>query len=221
MHINDFELVIFDMDGLMFDTEKVSFLSFTKAVKSYGHDLDEATFRKTIASNIRKVKEIYLKRFGDSFPFDEMLERKFACAAEHIQHNGVPIKPGLYELLDFLCAHKVKKAVATSSNRAVAINLLTMAKVLDKFDYILCGDEIERSKPYPDIFLRVADKMKCHTDKCLVLEDAAMGVLAAHRAGMKAIMVPDLVAPDEETKTIASYIADSLHEVKALLEKTR
>lgn len=216
--MNDFELVIFDMDGLMFDTETVSFLSFTKAVKSYGHELDEATFRKTIAANIKKVREIYLERFGNGFPFDDMLERKFAYAAEYIQQNGVPVKPGLYELLDFLCLRKIKKAVATSSNRAVAMNLLTMAKVAEQFDYILCGDEIEKSKPDPDIFLRAADKLQRRTDQCLVLEDAAMGVLAAHRAGMKTVMIPDLVAPDEETLKIADYVMDSLYDVKAFLE---
>lgn len=218
MSLGDLELVIFDMDGLMFDTERVSFISFTKAIKEYGHDLDEATFRKTIASNIKKVREIYLEKYGDSFPFDAMLERKFACAAEYIQENGVPVKPGLYNLLDFLCQYKIKKAVATSSNRSVAMNLLTKAKVADKFEYILCGDEIERSKPNPDIFLRIADKLQCHPDKCLVLEDAKMGVWAAHRAGMRAIMIPDLVAPDEETLKIVSYVMASLNDVKDFLE---
>lgn len=218
MRIDHLKLVIFDMDGLMFDTETVSFLSFTKAIKSYGFDLDEATFRKTIAANIKRVEQIYVEKFGNAFPFEEMLQKKFTYAADHIQENGVPIKAGLYELLDFLHAHGVKKAVATSSNRTVALNLLAMAKISDKFEYVLCGDEIERSKPHPDIFLRVAEKLCCHPDQCLVLEDAAMGVLAAHRAGMKAIMVPDLVTPDEDTLNIVFKVMDSLHDVKHFLE---
>lgn len=214
MDLNKIDLVIFDMDGLIFDTERVSQISFTKAVKECGYELDEVTFKKTIAANIQKVRQIYLERFGEGFPFEEVLERKFAYADEYIQQNGVPIKPGLYELLDFLCARKVKKAVATSSNRAVAMNLLRMANIADRFDAILCGDEIKHSKPHPDIFLRVADKLQCQPDRCLVLEDAAMGILAAHRAGMKSIMIPDLVSPDAKTLKITCKVLPSLEDVK-------
>jgi HAD superfamily hydrolase (TIGR01509 family) len=211
------ELVIFDMDGLMFDTEKVSCRSFTEAMKFHGYDLDEATFRKTLGCNLQKAKKIYQERFGEDLPFEAVIQKKFAYSDHYIQEKGVPIKEGLYELLDFLCEHKIKKAVATSSNREVALNLLKMAGIDHKFEYVLCGDEIEHSKPDPGIFLRVAEKLNCHADRCIVLEDSEMGILAAHRAGMRAIMIPDMVKANKETKKLLFKEMKSLLEVKQYL----
>jgi HAD superfamily hydrolase (TIGR01509 family) len=216
---NKLDLVIFDMDGLMFDTEQVSYLSFTEATKCYGYDLDEATFQKTLGANLPKVKTIYQERFGNDFPFDVVIQKKFACAADYIQRKGVPIKEGLYELLDYLCEHKIKKAVATSSSREVTLRLLNMAGIDHKFEYVLCGDEVEKSKPDPEIFLKVAEKLHCHTERCLVLEDSEMGILAAYRAGMKAIMVPDMVKASEETKKILFKECKSLLEVKQYISE--
>jgi len=210
----ELELVIFDMDGLMFDTERVSYLSFTEAVKFNGYDLDEETFRKTLGANLKKVEKIYRERFGENFPFEAVIQKKFSCAADYIQEKGVPIKEGLYELLDFLCEHKIKKAVATSSNREVTLTLLKMAGIDHKFEYVLCGDEIKKSKPDPGIFLRVAEKLNCHADRCIVLEDSEIGILAAHRAGMRAIMIPDMVKANEETKKIIFKEMKNLLEVK-------
>ena len=208
------ELVIFDMDGLMFDTERVSYLSFIEATKCNGYDLDEATFRKTLGANLQMVEKIYQQRFGQNFPFEKVIQKKFACAASYIQKKGVPIKEGLYELLDFLCKYNIKKAVATSSNREVTLTLLKMAGIDHKFEYVLCGDEIEKSKPDPAIFLRVAEKLNCHADRCIVLEDSEMGILAAHRAGMRAIMIPDMVQSTDEIKKILFKEMKNLLEVK-------
>ena len=205
-------LVIFDMDGLMFDTEKVSFQSFMKSCEFYGYALDEVTFRRTIGVNLIRVKEIYQQRFGKAFPFDMVLAKKLEFAAQYIEENGVPIKEGLYELLDFLTKHKIKKAVATSSNRKTALHLLEMANVFKSFDDALYGDEIKKSKPEPDIFLTVAKKMNCQPENCIVLEDSPLGVLAGYRAGMKVIMIPDLLQPDKDTKKLL------FKEMKTLLE---
>lgn len=215
----ELELVIFDMDGLMFDTERVSYLSFTEAAKSYGYDLDEATFQKTLGANLPKVKTIYQERFGNDFPFDAVIQKKFAWAADYIQRKGVPIKEGLHELLEYLCERKLKKAVATSSNREVALQLLKMAGIDHKFEYVLCGDEVEKSKPDPGIFLKVAEKLHCHAERCLVLEDSEMGILAAYRARMRAILVPDMVNASEATKKILFKECKSLLEVKQYISE--
>ena len=216
--ITNIQLVIFDMDGLMFDTEKVSFLSFKKAIALYGFALDTVTFNKTIGINIKKVKEVYLEKFGKDLPFDEMLEHKFTFAAEYIHRNGVPIKQGLYELVNFLTSKRIKTAVATSSNRIVAMDLLNMAGLSKKFDYILCGDEIKHSKPNPEIFLKTANMLNCDPHKCLVLEDSEKGIAAASRAEMIAIMIPDLIAPNEVVIQKAFKIMSSLSDVKQYLE---
>lgn len=130
----------------------------------------------------------------------------------------VPVKPGLHELLDFLRARKIKIAVATSSNRDTTLHLLTSAKVKDYFDAILCGDEIVKSKPDPEIFLKAAEKLQCLPSHCIVLEDSSNGVLAAHHAGMKVIMIPDLVEPTPETLCYVFKQMYTLSEVKNYLE---
>jgi HAD superfamily hydrolase (TIGR01509 family) len=216
-NVKELELVIFDMDGLMFDTEKVSYLSFIEAIKLNGYELDEVTFRKTLGANLQEVKKIYQERFGEDFPFEAVIQKKFTYASDYIEENGVPIKEGLYELLDFLCKYEIKKAVATSSNREVAFKLLEMTGIDHKFEYVLCGDEIEKSKPDPGIFLRVAEKLNCHVERCIVLEDSEMGVLAAHRAGMRAIMIPDMVKSNEKIKKILFKEMKSLLDVKQYL----
>jgi beta-phosphoglucomutase-like phosphatase (HAD superfamily) len=104
--------------------------------------------------------------------------------------------------------------VATSSNREVAFKLLKMAGIDHKFEYVLCGDEVEKSKPDPGIFLRVAEKLNCHAERCIVLEDSEMGILAAYRAGMRAIMIPDMVKSNEGTKKILFKEMKSLLDVK-------
>jgi len=213
-------LVIFDMDGLMFDTERVSFQSFMKSCEFYGYALDEITFRRTIGVNLIRVKEIYQQRFGKEFPFDMVLAKKLEFAAQYIEENGVPIKEGLYELLDFLAKHQIKKAVATSSNRKTAKHLLALANVLKRFDYALYGDELKKSKPEPDIFLAVAKKMNCLAENCIVLEDSPLGVLAGYRAGMKVIMVPDLLQPDEDTQKLVFKEMKTLLEVKKYFSDT-
>jgi beta-phosphoglucomutase-like phosphatase (HAD superfamily) len=139
-----FELIIFDMDGLMFDTEKISFASWKDAAALYGYQIDDEIFRKTIGANLISTKDIYLKHFGSGFPIEEIISERVRISEEIIELNGVPIKKGLYDLLDYLSQSNIKKAVATSTSRKRALNLLKLAGIDSCFDYVLCGDEIEK-----------------------------------------------------------------------------
>lgn len=214
-----FELIIFDMDGLMFDTEKISYISWRDAAARYGYQIDDEIFRKTIGANLTSTKDINFKYFGNSFPIEEILSERVRIAEEIIELNGVPIKKGLYDLLYYLSQSNIKKAVATSTSRKRALNLLKLAGIDSYFDYILCGDEIEKSKPDPEIFLKVSDKLGCSPQKCLVLEDSEAGIEAAYKAGMFPIMIPDMKEPNELTKTLIFKRMDNLLDVKYFLEE--
>lgn len=214
-----FELIIFDMDGLMFDTEKISFISWRDAAARYGYQIDDNIFRKTIGANLISTKDIYIKHFGISFPIEEIISERVRISEELIKLKGLPIKKGLYELLDYLSQSNIKKAVATSTSRNRALNLLKLAGIDNNFDYVLCGDEIEKSKPDPEIFLKVSDKLGCSPNKCLVLEDSEAGIEAAHKAGMFPIMIPDIKEPNELTKTLIFKKMDNLLDVKCFLEE--
>lgn len=213
------ELIIFDMDGLMFDTEKISFISWKKAAQNYGYEIDEEVFKKTIGSNLTRTMEIYLAHFGDMFPIDAIRDERFKMAESLINQNGVPVKRGLYELLDYLKVTDIKMAVATSTSRQRAITLLKMAGIDRCFDYVLCGDEIEHCKPHPEIFLKVSERLGCLPERCMVLEDSEAGILAAYRAGMLPIMIPDMKEPEEEVMKLIYKQLDNLNEVKTVIEE--
>jgi HAD superfamily hydrolase (TIGR01509 family) len=214
-----FELIIFDMDGLMFDTEKISFVSWRDAAARYGYQINDEIFRKTIGTNLINTKNIYLKHFGNSFPIEEIISERVKITEEIIRLNGVPIKKGLYDLLNYLSQNNIKKAVATSTSRNRALNLLKLTSVDSHFDYVLCGDEIEKSKPDPEIFLKVADKLGCSPNQCLILEDSEAGIEAAYKAGMFPIMIPDMKEPNELIQKLIFKKMDSLLDVKYFLKE--
>ncbi len=215
----EIELIIFDMDGLMFDTEKISYIAWNEAANKYNYKISRDLFEKTVGTNLTKTKEIYLEHFGESFPFDLIRNERVKISDEFIKANGVPIKEGLYELIQYLNKSKIKKAIATSTSRRRASNLLSLVQIDGFFDYILCGDEIKNSKPNPEIFLKVADKLKCNPNKCLVLEDSELGVIAAYQAGMIPIIVPDLKEPSKEIQSFIFSRMDNLLDVKSFLQE--
>ncbi|MDP4091462.1 MAG: HAD family phosphatase [Bacillota bacterium] len=213
------ELIIFDMDGLMFDTEKISFISWRDAAAKYNYTINNEIFIKTIGANLARTKEIYLSDFGDSFPFEKVFTERIRIAEKIIQLEGVPVKKGLYELLDYLKQSNIKRAVATSTSRSRALSLLRTAGVDKFFDYILCGDEIEKSKPDPEIFLKTAHKFGCPAERCLVLEDSEAGIMAAASAGMLPVMIPDMKEPTDLIEAMTFRRMDSLLDAKYFLEE--
>ena len=188
------------MDGLMFDTERIAFMAWRTAASQYGFEITEQIFKETLGVNIVLTGEIFMKYFGESFPIDIIKKERFKIAEDYVNLNGVTVKNGLYELLDYLKISNIKMAVATSTGRARAMRLLKMAGIDMNFNYVICGDEIINSKPDPEIFLKVAEKLGCTENRCLVLEDSEAGIMAAHKAGMLPVMIPDMKEPSEEVK---------------------
>lgn len=215
----EIELIIFDMDGLMFDTEKISYIGWKEAAQKYDYKIDKDLFEKTVGANLTKTKEIYLNYFGNNFPFDLIKDERIKVSDNIIKTNGVPVKKGLYDLITYLNQSNIKKAVATSTSRSRALNLMKLVKINNFFDYILCGDEIKNSKPNPEIFLKVADKLKCSPDNCLVLEDSETGIVAAYQAGMIPIMIPDMKEPSKEIQNFIFRRMDNLLDVKSFVEE--
>lgn len=207
------ELVIFDMDGLMFDTERISYRSWKESAAKFGYDVTMELFKMTLGTNLETTKSIYIKHFGNDCPIDIIAKKRFAISEELIEAEGVPVKYGLSDLIGYLNSSNLKKAVATSTSKERANKLISMAGISSHFDYIICGDEIEKSKPEPEIFLKVAKRLGCLPEKCLVLEDSQVGILAAFRAGMKPVMVPDIVEPSEEIRKIIFKEVTNLFDV--------
>lgn len=212
------ELVIFDMDGLMFDTERVSREAWKIAGNKVNIAVDDELFYQFLGTNSNHITNILINKFGENSPYKELISERNIIADELIDMNGLGVKKGLKELLTYLKNNNIKMAVATSTSRERALKLLTLGEVVNDFDYIICGDQVTKSKPDPEIFLKAAEKLNVIPENCIVLEDSRFGVYAAKNAGMHPIMVPDLLAPDEELLSMIYKQATNLEEVIELLK---
>ena len=210
--------VIFDMDGILIDTERISFNAFKEVLKGYNYEMSEEFYLTMIGRNVKSIKEVMLSEYGSSFPFDEIYEKKVKIAVETIDRDGVIIKPGVHELVDYLKDNNYRIAVATSTRKERAHYLLEQIGIKDKVDYIICGDQVVNSKPDPEIFLKAAKGIGIEPQNCMVIEDSDAGILAASRAGMTGINVPDMKKPDENMKKLAFKICSSLLDVKTYME---
>ncbi|MGG7142852.1 HAD family hydrolase [Clostridium nigeriense] len=211
------KLVIFDMDGLIFDTEKLSYASWAEAAKNFNFDFELKLFHKMLGTNHESIRNLLISELGDKIDVDEYIKEKRRINLAMLE-NGAEKKPGLDDLLKYLEEKNIKKAVATSSNREVALNLLEKASILHYFNYVLCGDEVKKSKPDPEVFLNVAKKLDVNPRNCIVLEDSEAGTIAASRGRMKAIIIPDLKEPDKEIEELAYKRLNNLKEVINVIE---
>jgi HAD superfamily hydrolase (TIGR01509 family) len=210
--------VIFDMDGLMFDTEKLAFDGWKEVGRKAGYNMKDEIILASVGRTKVDTGKIMKQHFGEGFPYDELREKKLEYSRNYIKCNGIPIKPGLLKLLDYLNEKEIKTAVATSTERYRAEENIKSCNLMNRFNCIVCGDEVERGKPEPDIFLLAAKKLGCQPAECIVLEDSENGIKAAYMAGMKRIMIPDLIMPTTEIRKLTQQIFESLEHVIVYIE---
>lgn len=202
--------VLFDMDGLMFDTEKLAIETWYPAARQFGYEVTEEMLIAAIGINAEAGRKLFEGYFGPDFPFYEIRKVRLDLGEEWVRTRGVPVKKGLSELLGYLEEQGIKKALATSSEPKRAQFYLRSAGIEDRFDAAAYGTEVTRSKPDPEIFLLAASKLQAPPSECMVLEDSYNGIRAAHAAGMHPVMIPDLIAPDDEMRRLAEAIFPSL-----------
>ena len=181
---------------------------------------DNKIFEETIGLTGGRTGELYEKYYGNRFPYKKIVKEVGEVLNNMIEADGVPVKDGLYDLLDCLEEMKIKKALATSTARKRAEMLLGKAKVINRFDCIVCGDEVGKGKPDPEIFLKTAEKSLAAPGSCAVLEDSENGITAACRAGMMPLMVPDIKEPRAEVAAMAFKIFRNLDEVRMFFKQS-
>lgn len=214
-----FSAVIFDMDGLMFDTERIAQRAWVRAAADFGYEYPDHVFQGVIGRARPDVERYSLEAFGADFPFEAVYHAKGRYMQDILEREGMPLKAGLLDLLDWLAARSIAVAVASSSPRAVVLRNLVLAGLsAERFGALVGGDEVRNGKPAPDIFLEVTRRLGLMPEGCLVLEDSNTGIKAAHAAGMQAVMVPDIKPPTDETRALAYRVVDSLMQVPVLLE---
>ncbi len=207
------------MDGLLFDTERISLDTFVEACRENNFEPDLKVYYQCIGSNSVRTREILLNGYGPGFPFKAIYECWLEKYHREALNKPLPLKSGAMDLLKYLERKGVKKAVVTSSRHQNAITKLSNARILPFFEFVLGGDEISIGKPDPEIYLTACQKLGEETGKCLALEDSDNGVISATRAGLRVIQVPDLLEPSAEVKALKHLIVHSLVEVENILKQ--
>ncbi len=208
--------VIFDMDGLLFDTEALWQEGLLAAAAEAGHAIPDEVYNQSIGVRRSQCGPLFRAHFGEDFRFEDFhadWRRHFWRVAE----NRPAMKPGVPELLDLLDQVRLPRAIATSSSRTTVERHLTAHGLTDRFDTITCRGDYETGKPAPDPFLKAAARLGVEPRLCLALEDSHIGVRSAAAAGMMTVMVPDLLEPTQELAALCVLVARDLHQVRDLV----
>lgn len=205
--------VIFDMDGLMINSERVTYDGYVIECGKLGLTMEEDFYKSFLGCPLPSVFQMFYDHFGPSFPMETVLKNVHQYMNDLFERDGVPVKEGLRELLKYLKERGCKTVVATSSTRDRVDKILKQTGLADYYDDSICGDEVERGKPNPDIFLKACQKVQVSPSEALVLEDSEMGIQAASSAGIPVICVPDMKYPAPQYASLASHIVESLTDV--------
>ena len=210
--INECKAIIFDMDGLMIDTERLALKAWQLAGVDFGFPISDDIFITMVGRNRWDSDRTLVEIFGADFPVDAVRKKYRTYLDGWIDEGKLAVKSGLLELLCFLDEISMPKAVATSTEYERAIHKLALTNLLDHFPVVIAGDQVQKGKPAPDIFLATAVQLDVLPENCLVLEDSDAGIQAAYDAGMTPVMIPDMKPPSEESLAFAHRIFEGLEE---------
>lgn len=219
--MNNVEGVIFDMDGLLFDTEVVYYRSTQKVADEMGIPYSKERHMNFIGVSDEEVKAHYhqiYRRYGEE-RVDEFIRRAYEDTYQVFVSGVVPLKEGVIELLDYLDQAEIPRVVASSNVRTVIELLLTKAGIKERFSGIISAEDVTYAKPDPEIFNKAVTVLATNPEKTLILEDSAHGISAANVAGIPVIMIPDLIEPTSEIQVKTLKIFDSLKKVPNYLSK--
>ncbi|MBR1708595.1 MAG: HAD family phosphatase [Clostridia bacterium] len=217
------DAVIFDMDGVIFDSERVSKRCWRVVATELGipdSELKPAMLEIT-GANTRKAREVLTRRFSgyEGFEYDEFRKNYEDVYNGCVERGEVPLKPYVLELLGWLKEREIRTALASSTNREKVLRQLERARIRECFDSILCGDQVERGKPDPEIYIKSAEALGADPERTYAVEDSYNGIRSAKAAGLHPIMVPDLLPPTEEMNDMAEIILPDLGAVRDYLEE--
>jgi len=200
------------MDGLLFDTERLSFDTFTQAAREVGWTASKDAFVASMGMPRTKIPEKLTEVLGSGFPALQVVDRSYELLEEVIERDGPPVKDGVESMLNALDHRGIRSVVATSTDTDAAMRYLRMAGIIERFEGVIGGDQIERGKPSPDIFLHAAESLESEPTRTLVFEDSRIGVQAAIAAGARVVMIPDFMEPTEELRHRIFAVLPSLEE---------
>ena len=208
-----FDAVVFDMDGVIFDSEKAVMECWGILARKYGIADIEKNVLACTGTTMTKTREIMLEAYGEDFPYDTYAKEASAMFHEKYDGGRLPIKKGIVEIMKLLKKNKKKIKLASSTRRQTVVNQLTDANIIDYFDEIICGDMIEKSKPEPDIYLKACSELGVKPEASYAIEDSYNGIRSAYNGRLMPIMVPDLRKPNDEMIEKSVCIMNNLLDV--------
>ena len=194
-----FTTAIFDMDGTLFDTERIGIDSLQRVFWDHGVEVERQTLETVIGGGGKQTRA-FLSRFVPAgTDIEEILKLTGSLVKEHVERHGLPIKQGAVELLSHLRDRGVIIGLATATNTAQALDNLRRANLAGYFQRVVGGDQVERGKPHPDIYLKALEKLQSRAEDAIALEDSDYGIQSAHAAGLRVIHIPDIKRIDVRT----------------------
>jgi HAD superfamily hydrolase (TIGR01509 family) len=213
VNLSDVRAVVFDMDGLLVDSERLAHTALLETAPAFGITPDPQTFMRMIGLPEDGSLELLRTRYGRGFPSERFVWEAALRHAALVSSGALKLKAGAAELVAGLERSGVPKAVATSSSRTKAMDTLIKVSMLERFEAIVTRTDVQRGKPHPDLFLRASSELGIAVNRCIALEDSYNGVRAAHAAGMRVIMVPDMLCSTDEMQRLSEGIVADLFAV--------
>ena len=213
-----FDAVIFDADGTLFDTETLMYEVWVEIGRDMGLSITIPEYLHYVGLNRKAVLDVMRERIGPDFDGADFMVRCVARLSERIEEEGVPLKPGVREILELLHQKGIPAGLATSTHRVRTDRRLELCGLGEYFSAVVTGDEVSKGKPDPEIYRAVCGELSVSPEACLAVEDSRNGILSAHHAGLKVAMIPDMVPPTAELEEIAFLKLNSLLELRDYLQ---
>lgn len=210
--------VVFDMDGVLFDTERVCADSWIAVAEKWGLPGMEEVFPRCIGLNSNDSKRVVLNAYGEDFDYQSFREQASLWYWDYIEKNGMPVMRGAERILGWLKERGWIVGLASSTRRPSVLKNLELSGFSDYFSAVITGDMVEHSKPLPDIYLIACRELGVRPEETYAIEDSPNGIRSAHAAGMRALMVPDMLKPDEEMERLSYRIMENLDQVLEFLK---
>jgi HAD superfamily hydrolase (TIGR01509 family) len=209
-----FSTAIFDMDGTLFDSERIALDCWQATFREFGVQVPREELEQVIGVDGKGTREFLSRFVPTGFGFDDLMLHARAIRKVYIDQHGLPMKPGAVELLSFLRDRGTKLGLATTTHAERTLENLNAANIADYFQVVVCGDQVERCKPFPDIYLKALADLGAAPDEAIALEDSVHGIQAAHAAGLRVIHIPDIKRIDEDTRGLVHRQYDTLLEFR-------
>lgn len=212
--------VLFDMDGVLFDTERMYLDRLVELMRERGYEMTREFFIKTLGVPMSACQEMYLRTYGQDFPYEEVYRRLFDDVRAIVKRHGTPLKPGMRECFAALKARELNIALATSCPRFAVEEFFAQLPELDQMlSGKVCGDEVTNGKPDPEIFQKAAELAGFSPGECLGVEDSPSGLRAIRAADAYAVMIPDLLPYSDGLQPYVNKVLQSLEELPVLIDR--